>query len=595
MNRRAEERFQVYFPARVMRVDDPDREMECFLTDISASGLRLLANENMPSEGIIVVEAENHLVLCNIRNSQPRGSRFTIGAEKIHTLAKMELPAGASMLVKTEALIQDFRMRLRAGLETPPPVPVLDRSLEEFLAEPQIPKYVEPHTEELAEQLAVHTVEQATEQPVEQRAQQTTEQTVDETLQAIEAFDPEQTVEMPVPRPVAVHEGSVRGALVANPPALMNSEPRPLLQFRASQNVVSPYKSIEPTPTPLVEASHEETDPEETQEIRAAEPTAVHDATDREAAEPEATVADAKTQENVVTIPLPAPINAAPRFQDIEPPPDVLVEMAERESRDAASREHRKFIRTWALRIGIAAGLAMIVGEVSYYCPNRLSARMFPSAAKVEKVTANPAPVEAEKAPVTTPAVVEQTAENAVTPTVATSTVAKPVVETPAVTKPPVVAPTIPTPTVAKAAVATPTNPVPTIGKAAVAKAAVAKAAIATPTVAKPTVTPARGIRHASITVTESTWTTVFADGKLLFAKLVAPGQPEEIQFSETAMMRFGNAGAVHLTMDGKPLGPLGGNGVVRVIELSQRGFKFLRADNCAGCAPPKSGDNFDE
>jgi len=120
MDRRKEQRFQVYSAARMILVDHPEREMECLLTDISARGLRLIADDNLPSDSIIVVEAENHLVLCDIRNSQARGQRFALGAEKIHTMSKMDIAPDATMADKTQALIEDYQGRIRNGLSMTP-------------------------------------------------------------------------------------------------------------------------------------------------------------------------------------------------------------------------------------------------------------------------------------------------------------------------------------------------------------------------------------------------------------------------------------------------------------------------------------------
>src|ERR1700722_18013154 len=103
MNRRIEQRFQVYSTAKVILLDDLERELFCSLTDISTAGVRLLSDESLPSDGMIAVEAEGHLVLCDVRHSEPRGSRFAVGAEKIHTLSTLDFSPEMTVLDKIQA------------------------------------------------------------------------------------------------------------------------------------------------------------------------------------------------------------------------------------------------------------------------------------------------------------------------------------------------------------------------------------------------------------------------------------------------------------------------------------------------------------
>jgi hypothetical protein len=85
----------------------------------------------------------------------------------------------------------------------------------------------------------------------------------------------------------------------------------------------------------------------------------------------------------------------------------------------------------------------------------------------------------------------------------------------------------------------------------------------------------ARGNSHASIQAIGRSWVVACADGKFLLAKLFTAGNRDSIDFSRTALLRVGNAGAIRLNVDGKGLGALGAPGKVRIVELGREGLRF--------------------
>jgi hypothetical protein len=109
MNRRTEPRFEICAPAEVTLLDDPSRAVSAVLTAMSADGLRLRASEELPTGRLIAVELEHHMLLAEVRYINPDGSRYAIGAKRIHTLAK-ELPLDSTRLAKVEALVNDFQI-----------------------------------------------------------------------------------------------------------------------------------------------------------------------------------------------------------------------------------------------------------------------------------------------------------------------------------------------------------------------------------------------------------------------------------------------------------------------------------------------------
>jgi len=110
-DRRRDERFAVYSnaksigsPVKLILVDRPDREVQCQISDISASGMRLVGGEDLPEGTRVVVELETMLVLVEIRYSYPQGSKFVMGAQKQNTTLKLALPDDATVTEKIRAL-----------------------------------------------------------------------------------------------------------------------------------------------------------------------------------------------------------------------------------------------------------------------------------------------------------------------------------------------------------------------------------------------------------------------------------------------------------------------------------------------------------
>ena len=121
MESRREPRFSIYGPIKVTLLSNPERQLDGVLLDISATGLKLIASESLPIDEILSIEAEDHLALADVRYSQPRGDKFTIGCERIHLLNKVSLPNDKLKVEQIRLVIEDYRNRMRSGLATPRP------------------------------------------------------------------------------------------------------------------------------------------------------------------------------------------------------------------------------------------------------------------------------------------------------------------------------------------------------------------------------------------------------------------------------------------------------------------------------------------
>jgi hypothetical protein len=92
----------------------------------------------------------------------------------------------------------------------------------------------------------------------------------------------------------------------------------------------------------------------------------------------------------------------------------------------------------------------------------------------------------------------------------------------------------------------------------------------------KPAQAPVSSIRHATIKAVEPTWVIITVDGKRVLNKKMVKDDVREIEFSTKATLRIGNGKRLEIILDGKPIGPIGGRGQARFVELSATGFRLL-------------------
>jgi hypothetical protein len=179
MDGRREPRFQIYAPAKLTLLDSPERELECLLLDISATGLKFVMDESLPVDEVVALEVEDHLVLADVRYSQPRGEKFTIGAERIHAVDKTALPQDKPKADQIRFVVDDYRARIRLAIageraqvkKQEPELPILHR---DQLVEAAVQRLIEQWAKESESPASDGTlraaiVERAAERVVEQR------------------------------------------------------------------------------------------------------------------------------------------------------------------------------------------------------------------------------------------------------------------------------------------------------------------------------------------------------------------------------------------------------------------------------------------
>jgi len=102
--------------------------------------------------------------------------------------------------------------------------------------------------------------------------------------------------------------------------------------------------------------------------------------------------------------------------------------------------------------------------------------------------------------------------------------------------------------------------------------------AAAAATIAVTTTTGTDGVNRVelNLSATESTWLSITSEGKPIFSGILQPSQTKTLTGLEVAMLKVGNAGAVDVRWNGKPIGPIGPRGQVRVVRFTPENFQIL-------------------
>jgi cytoskeleton protein RodZ len=89
------------------------------------------------------------------------------------------------------------------------------------------------------------------------------------------------------------------------------------------------------------------------------------------------------------------------------------------------------------------------------------------------------------------------------------------------------------------------------------------------------------GINHVvlNLAATEKTWLSITSEGKRLFSGFLEPSQTKTLTGVDAARMTVGNAGGIEVRLNGKPIGPIGKSGQVRVVVFTRDNFEVLPLD----------------
>ncbi len=81
---------------------------------------------------------------------------------------------------------------------------------------------------------------------------------------------------------------------------------------------------------------------------------------------------------------------------------------------------------------------------------------------------------------------------------------------------------------------------------------------------------------HVSLTAAADTWVQAWADGKCVIVGVLQANAVKTMQATEAIRIRTGNAGDLQVTVNGKPAGPLGPKGQVRILEITPDRVQIL-------------------
>jgi cytoskeletal protein RodZ len=118
-----------------------------------------------------------------------------------------------------------------------------------------------------------------------------------------------------------------------------------------------------------------------------------------------------------------------------------------------------------------------------------------------------------------------------------------------------------------------------TSGAAPTTPADAAAPAKAPPPDPAPTNTPPAGSSPLTLTfdVSRTCWVTASADGQRLLYRLVEPGDRQTLTAARELTLRFGDAGAVAMALNGRQIAPLGGDGQIRDLLVTPETAASLR------------------
>ncbi len=77
---------------------------------------------------------------------------------------------------------------------------------------------------------------------------------------------------------------------------------------------------------------------------------------------------------------------------------------------------------------------------------------------------------------------------------------------------------------------------------------------------------------QVAITAKEDAWVQATADGKTMFATVLKAGETRPVDADGWVKIRTGNAGGIDLSLNGRPLDPLGPAGQIRSVTLTAAG-----------------------
>ena len=97
----------------------------------------------------------------------------------------------------------------------------------------------------------------------------------------------------------------------------------------------------------------------------------------------------------------------------------------------------------------------------------------------------------------------------------------------------------------------------------------------------------APGAVHVQVVATGEVWLSAKADDKSTFAGTLEPGQSRVVDAERVVVLRLGNAGGADITLNGKPIGPVGPKGHPLTVQLTPGGFQIVASPSAPDLLDP--------
>jgi cytoskeleton protein RodZ len=104
---------------------------------------------------------------------------------------------------------------------------------------------------------------------------------------------------------------------------------------------------------------------------------------------------------------------------------------------------------------------------------------------------------------------------------------------------------------------------------------------------------PAPPPEEVTVTVkaTDTAWISLIAEGQDPVVATLKPGEEKTVAAKDVVRLRTGNAGGIEISLNGKPIGPIGRSGQVRTVVFTPEGFRIVQSSDEDGGGPEATVD----
>jgi cytoskeleton protein RodZ len=94
---------------------------------------------------------------------------------------------------------------------------------------------------------------------------------------------------------------------------------------------------------------------------------------------------------------------------------------------------------------------------------------------------------------------------------------------------------------------------------------------------------------RVAFTATEPVWVSIRSDGARAYTGVLEGQQSKQFDASRKMTVLVGNAGGLQISLNGKPVGPVGSRGEIQLLQLTPEGVHVV--PRTPPTPPPTSGE----